>query len=103
VSTNQSQSESWYRQGRCPYCGRGRGGPKGLQHRKKFDDIYCHKCRTSFPLEMSLQMFREMTFPSPGKTLREEELPRAVPKKVLPFPVSFFVWLGRQIHWVLRS
>jgi hypothetical protein len=44
-----------YKHGKCPQCGKEKGDPNGLQIRKVREipkDIYCHTCRTAWPLEM---------------------------------------------------
>ena len=48
-----------YKQGRCPYCGRGVGEPRGLEFRSRLTDIYCHTCRRNWPVELNIAALRD--------------------------------------------
>ena len=43
---------SWYKQGRCPSCGKKFGDPRGLEYRKRTRDLFCHACRKVWPMEI---------------------------------------------------
>ena len=43
---------SWYREGRCPSCGKRIGDPRGLEYRKRTLDLFCHSCRKVWPMEI---------------------------------------------------
>ena len=41
-----------YKQGKCPCCGKALGESRGLEYRRKSDDLYCHTCKRRWPTEM---------------------------------------------------
>ena len=47
-----------FKQGNCPGCGRGFGQRRGLEYRKGPDDIYCHSCKETWPLELDVESLR---------------------------------------------
>ncbi len=47
-----------YKLGKCPCCGKGVGEPRGLEYRRRAQDVYCHSCRKSWPLEMDVAKMR---------------------------------------------
>ena len=48
-----------FKQGKCPACGKGFGQPRGLEYRRGPDDLYCHTCKVSWPLELDTDVLRE--------------------------------------------
>ena len=50
---------SWYKQGRCPGCGKSQGDPKGLEYREKSQDLFCHGCKRRWPIEADLAALRD--------------------------------------------
>ena len=78
-----------YKQGRCPYCGRGVGEPRGLEFRSRLTDIYCHTCRRNWPVELNIAALRdELALPEtvlpngptvsiPDLSIPHEDSPRA--------------------------
>lgn len=47
-----------FKQGNCPGCGKGFGQPRGLEYRKGPDDIYCHSCKETWPMELDVEALR---------------------------------------------
>ena len=70
-----------FKQGMCPGCGKRSGEPRGLEYRAKSEDLYCHTCRKSWPIELDLDVLRrelstltpagahERTAPTPGAVM----------------------------------
>jgi len=52
----------WYKQGRCPGCGKRFGEPSGLLYRSRSADLFCHTCRKSWPIELDLRVLRDELF-----------------------------------------
>ena len=50
---------AWYKQGRCPCCGKSLGEPRGLEYRERSHDLFCHGCRKSWPIEVDLADLRD--------------------------------------------
>ena len=50
---------AWYKQGRCPGCGKSQGEPRGLEYRVRTRDLYCHSCRRRWPIEIDPAAFGE--------------------------------------------
>ena len=50
---------AWYKQGRCPCCGKSLGEPRGLEYRVRLWDLYCHACRRCWPIEVDLTALRD--------------------------------------------
>ncbi len=50
---------AWYKQGRCPCCGKSLGEPRGLEYRVRSQDLYCHACRRRWPIEADLTALRD--------------------------------------------
>ncbi len=50
---------AWYKQGRCPGCGKSLGEPRGLEYRVRSQDLYCHACRRRWPIEVDLTALRD--------------------------------------------
>jgi len=50
---------SRYKQGRCPGCGKSQGEPKGLEYRERSQDLFCHGCKKSWPIEVDLEALRD--------------------------------------------
>ncbi len=50
---------AWYKQGRCPGCGKSLGEPRGLEYRERSHDLFCHGCRKSWPIEVDLAVLRD--------------------------------------------
>ena len=48
-----------FKQGQCPCCGKGIGESRGLEYRPKFEDLYCHSCKRSWPDQMDLTYLEE--------------------------------------------
>ena len=44
-----------FKQGNCPCCGKGFGQPRGLEYRKGPNNIYCHSCKETWPLELDVE------------------------------------------------
>ena len=75
-----------FRQGMCPGCGKRAGEPRGLEYRAKSEDLYCHTCRKSWPIELDLDVLRrELSTLSPTQT-KEQAAP--TPGAVLGRPKS---------------
>jgi hypothetical protein len=47
-----------YKQGRCPGCGKGVGEPRGLEYRRRLEDLYCHTCKRPCPVKMDARVLR---------------------------------------------
>ena len=47
-----------FKQGNCPCCGKGFGQPRGLEYRKGPDNIYCHSCKETWPMELDVEALR---------------------------------------------
>jgi hypothetical protein len=47
-----------YKRGKCPGCGKGVGEPKGLEYRRRLEDLYCHTCKRPWPVEMDARILR---------------------------------------------
>ena len=47
-----------FRQGMCPGCGKRSGESRGLEYRAKTEDLYCHTCRKSWPVELDMDILR---------------------------------------------
>ena len=62
-----------YRQGQCPLCGSGKGERRGLEQRKRKNDIYCHTCRRSWPLYLSAEVLREELLPVEVQGIAEKK------------------------------
>ncbi len=50
---------AWYKQGRCPCCGKSLGEPRGLEYRERSHDLFCHGCKQSWPIEVDLAVLRD--------------------------------------------
>ena len=50
---------AWYKQGRCPCCGKSLGEPRGLEYRARSQDLFCHGCKKRWPIEVDLAALRD--------------------------------------------
>jgi len=50
---------AWYKQGRCPCCGKSLGEPRGLEYRVRSHDLFCHGCKKPWPIEVDLTALRD--------------------------------------------
>ena len=53
---------AWYKQGRCPFCGKSLGEPRGLEYRMRSQDLFCHGCKKRWPIEVDLTALRDELF-----------------------------------------
>lgn len=75
-----------FRQGMCPGCGRRSGERRGLEYRAKSDDLYCHSCRKSWPVELDMDILRrELATLSPSRA-PERPSPEAIDAEEAPGP-----------------
>ena len=49
----------WYKQGRCPGCGKRFGERRGLEYRSRSEDLYCHTCKKSWPIELDIRELQD--------------------------------------------
>ena len=75
--THIDLAAEWYKQGRCPGCGKRLGEPRGLEYRSRSEDLYCHTCRKSWPIELDLRVLRD-----------ELSVPETPQSDVLPSPTA---------------
>jgi hypothetical protein len=55
---------AWYKQGKCPGCGKSQGESRGLEYRVKSRDLYCHTCKRRWPVEIDPTALRDELLPS---------------------------------------
>ena len=80
-----------YKQGQCPTCSKGKGGPKGLQRRA--DDMYCHTCRRPWRLSYSSATALGEELPLVEVQDNEEEQELAPPRPWISRVIK------RLVHW----
>ena len=97
-----------FKQGQCPGCGKGFGQPRGLEYRKGPDDLYCHTCKLSWPMELDQEMLRarlSVAESAAPRTYEEYEASpgRVVQPQVAPQAAGMAARLGRLFRRILMG
>lgn len=71
-----------FKQGMCPCCGKGFGQSRGLEYRRGPEDIYCHTCKVSWPVELDPEVLRARLSMPESPTADARPFPMEIPMEM---------------------
>ncbi len=91
-----------FKQGKCPGCGKGFGQRRGLEYRRGPNDLFCHTCRVSWPLELDSEVLRAKLPISDSPEHQTSDLPSVeAPRQDVGEEVGVATRLGRLFRRML--